>query len=48
MDLLAPSGSSVPAAAARKADGTWEARRQFGGATNSRFAALMGTVRSGG
>ena len=30
MDLLASSGSSVPAAAVRKAVGTWAARRQFG------------------
>ena len=30
MDLLASSGSSVPAAVVRKAVGTWAARRQFG------------------
>ena len=37
MDLLTSSGSSVTAAAAGKAVGTWAARRPFGGVDNGRF-----------
>ena len=48
MDLLALSGISVPAAAVGKAVKPRAAWRQFGGVTNSQFAALMGTVGSGG
>ena len=48
MDLLTSSGSSVTAAAAGKAVGTWAARRPFGGVDNGRFAASMGTVGRGG
>jgi hypothetical protein len=47
MDLLTSSGSSVPAAAAGKAVGTWATRRPFGGVDNGRFAASMGTVGRG-
>ena len=45
---MASSGSSVPAAVAGKAVGTWAVRRQFGGVDDGRFAASMGTVGSGG
>ena len=48
MDLLASSGSLVPAAAARKAVRTWVAQRQFGGDTDGQFSAAMGTVGGGG
>jgi hypothetical protein len=48
MGLLTSSSSSVAAAAARKAVGTWAARRPFGGVDDCQFAALMGTVGSGG
>ena len=48
MDLLTSSGSSVTAAAAGKAVGTWAARRPFWGVNNGRFAASMGTVGRGG
>ncbi len=48
MDLLTSSGSSVTAAAAGKAVGTWVARRPFGGVDNGQFSASMGTVRRGG
>jgi len=48
MDLLTSSGSSVTAAAAGKAAGTWAAWRPFGGAGNGRFAASMGTVGHSG
>jgi hypothetical protein len=48
MDLLASSGSSVPAALVRKAVGTWAARRQFWGVANSQFSASIGTVGSSG
>jgi hypothetical protein len=48
MDLLTLSGSSVTAAAAGKAVGTWAARRPFGGVDSGRFAASMGTVGRGG
>ena len=44
MDLLALSGSSVPAVVLGKAVKTWAAWRQFGGVADSQFAALMGTV----
>jgi hypothetical protein len=37
MDLLTSSGSSVTAAAAGKAVGTWAAWRPFGGVDNGRF-----------
>ena len=47
MDLLASSGSSVPAAAARKAVGTWAAPRQFGISIDGRFCMFWGTVASG-
>jgi len=48
MELLALSGSSVIVAAARKAVRTWVVWRPFGGDDGGRFAALMGTVGSGG
>jgi hypothetical protein len=48
MDLLTSSGSSVTAAAAEKAVGTWAARRPFGQVDNGRFAASMGTIGRGG
>jgi hypothetical protein len=47
MDLLTSSGSSVPAAAAGKAVGTWATRRPFGGVDNGRFCMFWGTVASG-
>jgi hypothetical protein len=48
MDLLASSGSSVPAAVAGKAIRAWAGRRRFGGVDDSQLAASMGTVGSGG
>ena len=48
MDLLTSSGSSVTAAVAGKAVGTWAARRLFGGVDNGRLAVSMGTVGRGG
>ena len=49
MDLVLTSpGSSVTAAAAGKAVGTWAVRRPFEWVDNGRFAASMGTVGRGG
>ena len=47
MDLLASSVSSVHVAVARKAVGTWVARRQFGGVAEGPFTASVGIVGSG-
>ena len=48
MDLFTSSGSSITAAAAGKAVGTWAVRRPFGGVDNGRFAVSMGTIGRGG
>jgi hypothetical protein len=48
MDLLTLFGSSVAAAAAGKAVGTWAVWRPFGGVDNVQFSASTGTVGRGG
>jgi hypothetical protein len=51
MDLLTSSGSSVPAAAAGKAVGTWATRRPLGGSTTvdllRRWAPLDAATKLG-